>query len=175
MAGGNYTTDDDRAITDAVRAGARRDRDFREVALRLGRSAEAVRERALRLGLIERAARAGAPARPWSDSEISFLLKARSRKTPQREIAKILQRTVNSVGKQLAVLEGRVIQRPQAREYAVEREQNREVQARACERHAAACLAAGGFWALSERRLGRDQVAVCLPLVPPVQMRGAPR
>ena len=175
MAGGVYTPDEDRAITDAVRAGARRDRDFREVALRLGRSAEAVRERALRMELIQRADRAGAPSRPWSDSEISFLLKARSRKTPQREIAKILQRTVNSVGKQLAVLEGRVIQRPQAREYAVEREQNREAQARACERHAAACLAAGGFWAFSERRLGRDQVAVCLPLIPPVQMRGAPR
>lgn len=175
MAGGVYTPDEDRAITDAVRAGARRDRDFREVALRLGRSAEAVRERALRMELIQRADRAGAPSRPWSDSEISFLLKARSRKTPQREIAKILERTVNSVGKQLAVLEGRVIQRPQAREYAVEREQNREAQARACERHAAACLAAGGFWAFSERRLGRDKVAVCLPLIPPVQMRGAPR
>ena len=49
------------------------------------------------------------------------------------------------------------------------------LQARACERHAAACLAAGGFWAFSERRLGRDKVAVCLPLIPPVQMRGAPR
>lgn len=33
------------------------------------------------------------------------------------------------------------------------------------DRHVAAVLAQGGFWALSERRIGRDGLAVCLPLV----------
>ena len=175
MAGGGYTPDEDQAITDAVRAGALRDRDFRDVALRLGRSAAGVRERALLLGLIQRAERAGAPARSWSDSEISFLLKARARKTSLREIAKIFGRSVRSVENQLAILEGRVVVRSPPREYAAEREQSRDAQAKACERHAAACLAAGGFWSFSERRLGRGKLAVCLPLVAPVQMRGAPR
>lgn len=33
------------------------------------------------------------------------------------------------------------------------------------DRHVAAVLAAGGFWAFSERRIGRDGVVVCLPLL----------
>ena len=33
--------------------------------------------------------------------------------------------------------------------------------------HVAAVLAAGGFWAFSERRIGRDGVAVCLPMIAP--------
>jgi len=33
------------------------------------------------------------------------------------------------------------------------------------DRHVAAILAEGGFWAFSERRVGRDGMAVCLPLV----------
>lgn len=35
------------------------------------------------------------------------------------------------------------------------------------EAHVAACMAEGGFWALSERRIGRDLVVVCLPMIPP--------
>jgi hypothetical protein len=35
------------------------------------------------------------------------------------------------------------------------------------DRHVAAVLAQGGFWAFSERRLGKDVVVVCLPLIPP--------
>lgn len=35
------------------------------------------------------------------------------------------------------------------------------------DRHVAAVLKAGGFWAFSERRVGRDGVCVCLPLIPP--------
>ncbi|MFM8938894.1 MAG: hypothetical protein ACKOEY_02530, partial [Phenylobacterium sp.] len=35
------------------------------------------------------------------------------------------------------------------------------------DRHVRAVMAQGGFWALSERRIGRDGVAVCLPLIPP--------
>ena len=35
------------------------------------------------------------------------------------------------------------------------------------DRHVRAVMAQGGFWALSERRIGRDGVAVCLPLRPP--------
>ncbi|WP_304165728.1 hypothetical protein [Phenylobacterium aquaticum] len=35
------------------------------------------------------------------------------------------------------------------------------------EAHVAACRAQGGFWALSERRIGRDLSVVCLPLMPP--------
>jgi hypothetical protein len=31
----------------------------------------------------------------------------------------------------------------------------------------AAVLAAGGFWAFSERRIGRDGAAVCLPMIGP--------
>ncbi|CAN5418382.1 hypothetical protein BH10PSE5_BH10PSE5_12760 [soil metagenome] len=35
------------------------------------------------------------------------------------------------------------------------------------EAHVATVLAAGGFWAFSERRVGRDGVAVCLPMIAP--------
>jgi hypothetical protein len=35
------------------------------------------------------------------------------------------------------------------------------------DRHVRAVMAQGGFWSLSERRIGRDGVAVCLPLLPP--------
>lgn len=35
------------------------------------------------------------------------------------------------------------------------------------DRHVAAVLREGGFWALSERRVGRSGLAVCLPLIPP--------
>ena len=35
------------------------------------------------------------------------------------------------------------------------------------EAHCAAVMAEGGFWALSERRIGKDQLVVCLPLIPP--------
>ena len=33
--------------------------------------------------------------------------------------------------------------------------------------HVRAVMAQGGFWALSERRVGGDGLVVCLPLVPP--------
>lgn len=35
------------------------------------------------------------------------------------------------------------------------------------EAHVAAVRAAGGFWSLSERRIGKDGVAVCLPMIGP--------
>ena len=35
------------------------------------------------------------------------------------------------------------------------------------DRHVRAVMAQGGFWALSERRVGRNGTAVCLPLLPP--------
>lgn len=35
------------------------------------------------------------------------------------------------------------------------------------DRHVAAVLAEGGFWALSERRIGKATIAICLPLIPP--------
>lgn len=167
MAGGFYTPDEDQAIADAVRGGACRDRDFRDLALRLGRSAAAVRERALKLGLIERAERSGAPTRPWSDSEISLLLKVRAAKTPQRQIAKILGRSLRSIEHRLAILDGRVVQPPPPRENAPSLELDRAALTRACTKHARACLAAGGFWALSERRIGRGKLVACLPLIPP--------
>lgn len=33
--------------------------------------------------------------------------------------------------------------------------------------HVAAAMAEGGFWAFSERRIGKSGMVVCLPLVPP--------
>ena len=39
------------------------------------------------------------------------------------------------------------------------------------DRHVRAVMAQGGFWSLSERRVGRDGVAVCLPLLPPAPGR----
>jgi hypothetical protein len=39
------------------------------------------------------------------------------------------------------------------------------------DRHVRTVMAEGGFWSLSERRIGRDGVAVCLPLVPPAAGR----
>jgi hypothetical protein len=167
MAGGCYTPDEDHAIADAVRAGALWDRDFLDLAPRLGRSAAALRERALRLGLIQRSDRAGAPTRPWSDSEISLLLKLRDQKTPQRQIAKIFGRSPASVRNRVAILAGRVIQPPPPRDYAQSIDVDRGAQTRACAKHARACLKAGGFWAFSERRVGAGKWAVCLPLLPP--------
>lgn len=35
--------------------------------------------------------------------------------------------------------------------------------------HVAAVLEAGGFWAFSERRIGRDGAAVCLPMIAPAK------
>ena len=35
------------------------------------------------------------------------------------------------------------------------------------DRHVAAIVAEGGFWAFSERRIGKHMMAVCLPLIPP--------
>jgi hypothetical protein len=35
------------------------------------------------------------------------------------------------------------------------------------DRHVASVMAAGGFWAFSERRIGKHMMAVCLPLIPP--------
>ena len=35
------------------------------------------------------------------------------------------------------------------------------------DRHVRAVMDQGGFWSFSERRIGRDGVAVCLPLLPP--------
>jgi hypothetical protein len=176
MAGGGfYAPEEDQAIADAVRAGAWRDRDFRDLASRLGRRADMVRERALRLGLVQRAERSGAQARPWSDSENSILLKVRAAKVPQRQIAKILGRAPGSVQRQLAVLDGRVVQPSPPRDSAPSVELDRAAQTKACAKHARACLAAGGFWALSERRVGRGGVVACLPLIPPpVLQEGAP-
>ena len=37
------------------------------------------------------------------------------------------------------------------------------------DRHVAAVLAQGGFWAFSERRLGKTTVVVCLPMIPPAR------
>ena len=34
------------------------------------------------------------------------------------------------------------------------------------DRHVAAVMAEGGFWAFSERRIGGDGVVVCLPMIP---------
>lgn len=39
------------------------------------------------------------------------------------------------------------------------------------DRHVAAAMAAGGFWAFSEKRIGKHGMAVCLPLVPPAPGR----
>jgi hypothetical protein len=37
------------------------------------------------------------------------------------------------------------------------------------DRHVAAVMAQGGFWALSERRIGGDGIVVCLPMIPPAR------
>jgi len=117
-----------------------------------------------------------APIKEWTEEEDERVREMRARGWSLRNIGGVLGRSGWNVRDRLAVLD---------RAGAAEREGSDDpsrsaaaeasLQARACERHAAACLAAGGFWAFSERRLGRDQVAVCLPLVPPMQMRGAAR
>lgn len=35
------------------------------------------------------------------------------------------------------------------------------------DRHVAAVMGEGGFWAFSERRIGKHGMVVCLPLIPP--------
>ena len=35
------------------------------------------------------------------------------------------------------------------------------------DRHVAAVMAQGGFWAFSERRIDKHSLAICLPLIPP--------
>jgi hypothetical protein len=180
MAGGKpYTDSEDRLIQAAVEAGARTEPDFRPLALELARPANTVRHRAIRLGLITRASRPGAPAGlkskrtiPFAADEDAFLLRAREKALTVREIAFALDRSASSVELRLAQLGAR---QALPREYAREDEPKPDVQAKACERHARACLAAGGFWALSERRIGRGQVIACLPLIPPpVLLEGAP-
>ena len=178
--GRRYEPREDEAITRAVERGARLEGDFAELALTFGRPKATLRRRAIKLGLLTERVRirsGPAPIKEWTEEEDERVREMRARGWSLRNIGGVLGRSGWNVRDRLAVLD---------RAAAAEREGSDDpapaqtateasLQARACERHAAACLAAGGFWALSERRLGRDQVAVCLPLVPPVQMRGAPR
>ena len=180
MAGGKYYTEaEDGRIRAAVEDGARTEPDFRPLALELGRSsAEALRHRAIKLGLITRGERSGPPpADPelepaqkpkrgtdFAPGEDAFLLRAREKGMTQREIAFALNRTESGVYLRLSQLVART---DPPREYARAVEPDRSVQAAACAKHARACLKAGGFWALSERRVGAGKWAVCLPLIPP--------
>ncbi|MCA6343506.1 hypothetical protein [Phenylobacterium sp.] len=165
LGGPPYTPEDDRRIRAAVEAGARTEADFRSVALELGRpSAEALRTRAVRLGLIT-------PVTTFTDDEDAFLLSARERGMTVREIAFALDRSLKSVELRLSQL---APPRDPPQVYARAVEQDRSVQAAACAKHARACLKAGGFWALSERRVGAGKWAVCLPLIPPpARLEGA--
>lgn len=180
-AGPRYTPAEDARIAKAVEAGARTEADFRALAREIGRPALTLRHRAIKLDLIQPIRRgARAPeAEPktkrgtaFSAEEDAFLLRARERGMTLREIGFALDRSWSGIENRLLQLGAR---QPVARSYAVEVKPNAAAQAQACERHAAACLAAGGFWSFSERRIGRGKWAVCLPLVPPVQMQGAPR
>lgn len=188
MAGVKYYTEaEDRRIREAVEAGARTEPDFRPVALELGRSsAEALRHRAIKLGLITRGERCGqSTARPelerapqvqrgtdFAREEDAFLLRAREKGMTQREIARALNRTESGVYLRLSQLVART---DPPRVSAREVEPDRFLQTAACAKHARACLAAGGFWALSERRFGRGGVVACLPLIPPPGLlEGAP-
>jgi hypothetical protein len=187
MAGGKYYTEaEDGRIREAVEDGARTEPDFRPLALELGRPAMTVRQRAIRLGLIAPGRRPGPPpADPelepapkpkrgygFTDEEDAFLLRAREKGMTLREIAFALNRSASGVELRLTQLGAR---QAAQRDYAREVEPKPDVQAKACAKHARACLAAGGFWALSERRVGRDGVVACLPLIaPPVLQEGAP-
>ncbi len=165
LGGPPYTPEEDRRIQAAVEDGARTEADFRSVALELGRpSAEALRTRAVRLGLIT-------PVTTFTDDEDAFLLRAREKGMTQREIAFALNRSPSGVELRLSQLVPRTDPR---REFARAFELDRSVQAAACAKHARACLKAGGFWALSERRVGAGKWAVCLPLIPPpARLEGA--
>lgn len=187
MAGGPvYTQRDDAAIARAVKAGARKVGDFRPLAQALGRSATTLRQRAIRIGLIPKGERPGSapkapkasrtpkakPGAPFSAKEDGFLMRAHRRGFDVRDIAFALDRPWPVVENRLQEL---VADKDPPAAVVVEVEARPDPQAQACERHAAACLAAGGFWSFSERRIGRGKWAVCLPLVPPVQLQGAPR
>ena len=180
MVGGRrYMPEEDRRIQAAVEDGARTEPDFRPLALELGRSsAEALRHRAIKLGLITRGERSGPPpADPelepapevrrgttFAPEEDAFLLRAREKGMAHREIAFALNRSPSGVALRLSQLGVRT---DPPREFARAVEPDRSVQAAACAKHARACLKAGGFWALSERRVGAGKWAVCLPLIPP--------
>jgi hypothetical protein len=179
MAGGKYYTEaEDGRIREAVEDGALTEPDFRPLALELCRPAMTVRQRAIGVGLIAPGRRPGPPAadpelepapKPtrgtdFAPGEDAFLLRAREKGMTQREIAFALNRTESGVYLRLSQLVART---DPPREYARAVEPDRSVQAAACAKHARACLKAGGFWALSERRVGAGKWAVCLPLIPP--------
>lgn len=176
MAGGRrYEPREDEAIARAVERGARLEGDFAELAVTFGRPAATLRRRAIKLGLLSERVRMKSgppPIREWTKEEDERIQELRDRGWSLRNIGGLLGRAPRNVLHRLQALAPAAdpeVEAPPALEPSP------DPQARACERHAAACLAAGGFWSFSERRIGRGKWAVCLPLVPPVQLLGAPR
>ena len=179
-----YTEAEDRRLKEVVRAGARSLSDFDPLGLELGRGAKFLRERAIRLGLITRGARTGPqpaaprppapkkkpgppPAVAYSDEGDAQLLALKAQGLTETAIAAQTGRSRMSVRRRLVWLNGREAMRAASRPPVRATDHVPAGQAKACERHARACLAAGGFWALSERRVGQGKLVACLPLIPP--------
>lgn len=177
MAGGKlYTDSDDLLIQAAVERGARLEGDFAELALSLGRPKATLRRRAIAKGWLAPDARRAPgppPAVAYSDADDAQLLDLRAKGLTLTEIAAQTGRSRDNVRRRLVWLDGRAVARAAMRAPVREVEAVPEAQAKACERHARACLAAGGFWALSERRVGRGKLVACLPLIPPPQLQEA--
>ena len=107
------------------------------------------------------------PAVAYSDAEDAQLLVLKAQGLTETEIAAQTGRSRWNVRRRLVWLNGREAKRAASRPPVRATDHVPEAQAKACERHARACLAAGGFWALSERRVGQGQLVACLPLIPP--------
>lgn len=191
--GGFYTEAEDRQLRDLVEAGARRESDFFALGLELGRGAKFLRERAIRLGLMPRGRLPAQPPAPkrepapkrtpgpppavaYSDAEDAQLLVLKAQGLTETEIAAQTGRSRWNVRRRLVWLNGREAKRAASRPPVRATDHVPAGQAKACERHARACLAAGGFWALSERRVGQGKLVACLPLIPPPVelLEGAP-
>lgn len=177
MAGGKpYTDLEDRLIQAAVERGARLEGEFAELALSLGRPKATLRRRAIAKGWLEPDARRAPgppPAVAYSDADDAQLLALKARGLTETEIAAQTGRSRWNVRRRLSWLDGRAVARAAMRAPVREADAVSAAQAKACERHAAACLAAGGFWALSERRVGLGKLGACLPLIPPPQLQEA--
>lgn len=171
MAGGKpYTDSEDRLIQAAVDRGVRLEGEFAELALALGRPKATLRRRAIAKGWMAPEARrtpGPPPAVAYSDAEDAQLLDLKAKGLTETEIAAQTGRSRWNVRRRLSWLDGRAVAQAAERAPAREIEPRPDAQAKACAKHARACLAAGGFWALSERRVGRGQLVACLPLIPP--------
>lgn len=112
--------------------------------------------------------------RPWTQEEEELLVSLYTSGLKKADIAKRMNRSYGAVGDRLSRIRSMGLlspkapsaDAPQPTPLVAEEIKYLPVE-EACAYHAAVVMSQGGFCALSERRLGRNTWAVCLPLVWP--------